>query len=109
MKQYVEILGKKENPYPYIRACDVYVQPSRYEGNCVAVREAQMLGKPVIITGYPTAESQLRNGIDGIIVPLENRACGEKSVKYYGNRSGLKSWCRSAGKRIILTGRKSTK
>ena len=37
-----------------------------------------MLGKPVIITGYPTAESQLRNGIDGIIVPLENRACGEK-------------------------------
>lgn len=78
MKQYVKILGKKENPYPYIRACDVYVQPSRYEGNCVAVREAQMLGKPVIITGYPTAESQLRNGIDGIIVPLENRACGEK-------------------------------
>ena len=49
MKQYVKILGKKENPYPYIRACDVYVQPSRYEGNCVAVREAQMLGKPVII------------------------------------------------------------
>ena len=88
MKQYVKILGKKENPYPYIRACDVYVQPSRYEGNCVAVREAQMLGKPVIITGYPTAESQLRNGIDGIIVPLENlvQECRKKD---YSNRQEI--------------------
>lgn len=32
------------NPYPYIKACDIYVQPSRYEGKAVTVREAQILG-----------------------------------------------------------------
>lgn len=43
----VILLGKRENPYPYIKACDWYVQPSRYEGKSVVVREAQMLGKAV--------------------------------------------------------------
>lgn len=75
MQDRVIILGKKENPYPYIKACDLYVQPSRYEGKCVAVREAQMLGKPVVITDYPTAGSQLENGVDGVVVPLDNDKC----------------------------------
>ncbi len=70
-EEFVIILGKKENPYPYIKACDIYLQPSRYEGNSVAVREAQILNKPVIITNYTTAESQLKDGYDGIIVPME--------------------------------------
>lgn len=81
MEKYVIILGKKENPYPYIKKCDWYVQPSRYEGKAVTVREAQILHKPVIITNYLTAKSQLHNGIDGIIVPLDNYACAEQIVK----------------------------
>ena len=48
MQDRVIILGKKDNPYPYMRACDLYVQPSRYEGKAVTVREAQLLGKPVL-------------------------------------------------------------
>lgn len=77
MDEHVIILGKRENPYPYIASCDVYVQPSRYEGNCVTVHEAQMLGKPVVITRYPTSPSQLKDGFDGIIVPLENDGCAD--------------------------------
>lgn len=75
IEDYVILLGKKTNPYPYIKACDVYVQPSRYEGKCVSVREAQILNKPVIITNYATAKNQLVNGYDGMIVPLENEKC----------------------------------
>lgn len=71
----VIILGKKDNPYPYIKACDIYVQPSRYEGKCVAVREAQILDKPVVITNYTTAQSQLNDGFDGAIVPMDNAGC----------------------------------
>ncbi|MBD5283011.1 MAG: glycosyltransferase [Bacteroides sp.] len=75
MEDKVIILGKKENPYPYIKACDIYIQPSRYEGKSVTVREAQILSKPVIITDYPTAKSQVNDGVDGIIVPLDNKGC----------------------------------
>jgi glycosyltransferase involved in cell wall biosynthesis len=81
MQEHVIILGKKVNPYPYFKACDIYVQPSRYEGKAVTVREAQMLHKPVVITDFPTAKSQLKDGVDGIIVPLDNRGCAEGIIK----------------------------
>lgn len=71
IQEYFIILGKRSNPYPYIKACDIYVQPSRYEGKAVTVREAQVLCKPVVITDYPTAKSQITNLVDGIIVPNE--------------------------------------
>lgn len=77
MENRVVLLGKKENPYPYIKACDLYVQPSWYEGKCVTVREAQMLGKPVIITRYATSASQLEDGVDGVIVQMDNEGCAE--------------------------------
>ena len=75
MWERVIILGKRDNPYPYRRACDLYVQPSRYEGKAVTVREAQLLRKPVVITNYATSESQLENGVDGVIVPMDNTGC----------------------------------
>lgn len=75
MEEHVILLGKRINPYPYIKACDIYVQPSRYEGKSVTVREAQMLCKPVVVTNYPTAPSQIRSGIDGVIVPMDNEGC----------------------------------
>lgn len=81
MEEHVILIGKKSNPYPYIKACDVYVQPSRYEGKCVSVIEAQSLHKPVIITNYPTAKSQLKDGYDGVIVPLENNECASRMQK----------------------------
>ena len=87
MEERVILLGKKENPYPYIAACDVYVQPSRYEGKAVTVREAQMLGKPVIIMNYATAKSQLDDGVDGIIVPMDNELCARKMEDIIQNKS----------------------
>ncbi len=73
----VHLLGKRDNPYPYIAECDLYLQPSRFEGKSIAVREAQMLGRPVIITSFVTAHSQLRNGEDGLIVPSDNAGCAQ--------------------------------
>ena len=86
MENQVIILGKKENPYPYIKACDVYVQPSRYEGNAVTVREAQMLGKPVVATKYPTATSQIQDGIDGVIVPMDNEGCAKGIAEFLNDK-----------------------
>lgn len=72
VEDLIHFVGAKSNPYPWIKACDIYMQPSRLEGNSVTVREAQILGKPVIVTNYPTAKSQIQDGIDGIICPMDN-------------------------------------
>lgn len=85
MQENVFLLGKKENPYPYIKACDWYVQPSRYEGKSVVVREAQMLCKPVIVTNYPTAPSQIQQGVDGVIVPMDIPGCVAQMVETLKN------------------------
>lgn len=85
MQERVMILGKKDNPYPYIRACDLYVQPSRYEGKCVSVVEAQILQKPVVITAYKTSASQLLDGVDGVIVPQDNEGCAQGIIELLKN------------------------
>ncbi len=73
----VVLLGKKDNPYPYFAECDLFVHPSLYEGKAVSVIEAQILGKPVVITNYETARSQLKDGFDGVIVPLDTDGCAK--------------------------------
>lgn len=99
MEKRVILLGKRKNPYPYIRECDLYVQPSRYEGKSVAVREAQLLKKPVIITNYPTAKSQVENGIDGIIVPLDNEKCAAEIKKLLDNNQMMAQLVQNCSKR----------
>lgn len=61
------LLGSTTNPYPYMKAADLYVQPSRYEGKAVTISEAQILGKPILITNYSTSASQVTHNIDGYI------------------------------------------
>lgn len=85
MEEHVIILGKRSNPYPYIMSCDIYAQPSRYEGKSVTVREAQILCKPVAITAYSTASSQVQDGIDGVIVPMDNEGCAQGIVDFIRN------------------------
>lgn len=74
MEEYVTVVSQQTNPYPWIKSCDIYVQPSRYEGKSVCVREAQFLGKPVVITDYPTSSTQVKDGCDGIISPIKSLA-----------------------------------
>lgn len=81
MEKHLIILGKKDNPYPYMQACDVYVQPSRYEGCPVTIQEAQVLGKPVIATAFPTVKSSIQDGVNGVIVPLNNEGCAQGIIR----------------------------
>lgn len=84
------LLGKKTNPYPYMKACDLYVQPSRYEGKAVTVTEAQILGKPVMITNYTTAKSQVDNRINGYISELGPKGIADGIEKLSNNKILLK-------------------
>lgn len=107
LQNHFFLLGKKTNPYPYIKACDIYVQPSRYEGKAVTIREAQILAKPVVITNFPTAKSQATHGVDALITTqdvtgivngieslinddyLRNKLISNVLSKDYGNESEI--------------------
>lgn len=85
-------LGKQTNPYPFMKECDLYVQPSRYEGKAVTVTEAQILNKPVLITNYDTANSQIKNGIDGEITELSPKGIADGIEKFYKDRKLLEKY-----------------
>lgn len=80
------LLGKKENPYPFMRECDVYVQPSRKEGFGLTVVEAKILRKPIICTNFNTAKEIIRNEYDGIIVDVDYKALANGIINYIENR-----------------------
>lgn len=66
--EHVILLGTQMNPYPYIKNCDIYVQPSRSEGFCTATVEAKILLKPVVTTNAPGMSEQFTSGENGLIV-----------------------------------------
>lgn len=64
----IKLLGNKNNPYKYLKECDIYVQPSRYECYCTTVTEAKCLEKPMVITNVNGSKEQIENNKNGLIV-----------------------------------------
>ena len=93
------LLGKKANPYPYMNAADLYVQPSRYEGKAVVVTEAQILGKPVLVADYPTAASQVTDGVDGYICPGGAEGLADAIERLASDREALERVAEGARRR----------
>lgn len=99
LKDSFILLGKHTNPYPFMKAADLYVQPSRYEGKAVTVEEAQILGKPVLITNYTTAKSQVNHEVDGMICNLSIEGIADGIENLYNNfklREQLKHNCQTS-------------
>lgn len=63
--------GAVENPYPYLRQADCYVHASRFEGKSIAVREAQVLGKAILVSDCNGNREQVEEGVDGLMCRLE--------------------------------------
>lgn len=59
--------GTDSNPYKYIYNADVYVQPSIYEGKCIAIEESKALGVPVVVTAFTNAPTQVEHNVTGRI------------------------------------------
>lgn len=68
LEEYIELVGIKNNPYPYIKACDLFFLPSYYEGFPTVTIEAKILNKPVLSTDVSGIREQIENEKQGIIV-----------------------------------------
>ncbi len=77
----VILLGLKTNPYPYMRLCDVYVQPSRFEGFGLTIAEAKILGKPVVSTNFKVVYDQITNEKNGLISEMEATSLGNQIIR----------------------------
>lgn len=79
------LLGKKPNPYPYFKKCDLYVQTSRHEGFGITLTEAKFFLKPIITSSFAGADEQIKNGENGFIVNFNEDKFVEKIIYLKNN------------------------
>lgn len=67
--EYIKLIGFVDNPMPYIKKADVFVFPSKYEGQGLALIESMVLEKAKILaTNIPTSVELLKNGKRGYLI-----------------------------------------
>lgn len=70
LQNEILLLGTRENPYPYIKKADVFLHLSKFEGYGIAIAEARILKKCIVLNDFTTASSHIKNGFDGVITSL---------------------------------------
>ncbi len=90
VKDHFILLGTDPNPYTYFSQCDIYVQPSRYEGYCITLMEAKCFNKPIVATNVNGVNEQIKNGKTGLIVDINEKKLYE-SIKKLIEDSKLRS------------------
>lgn len=68
------LLGSMPNPYPYMKAADIYVQTSKFEGYCLTLAEARMLNIPCVTTNFDVVYAQMIQGENGLVVEMNAEA-----------------------------------
>ncbi len=93
LDEEVSFLGLQENPYPYIRACDVVLQSSRWEGKSMVLDEAKILAKPILATRYSTVGDQL-NEQEGMVVDMTAEAVADGLAALLGSEEKRAAYSR---------------
>ncbi len=74
MEQHFYLLGKKSNPYPYIRRADLFVQSSRIESFGLTITEALALGRPVLSTRTDGGIELISDRVNGLLCDISAEA-----------------------------------
>jgi glycosyltransferase involved in cell wall biosynthesis len=66
----VRFPGEHPNPRTLLGVADAVVHPSDWEGMPLAVVEAMSMARPIVATAAPGTRELLRDGVDGLLVPV---------------------------------------
>lgn len=82
LKENFILLGLKENPYPYIKMADIYVQSSVFEGLCITLIEARLLQKAIVTTNFPSAYGTIDHNRTGLICEMNPESIAESITRF---------------------------
>ncbi len=79
--KHIVITGMKKNPYPFISACDIYVQPSYAESLGNTMVEANKLNKPVVSTSTVGGNKLIINEYNGLLCDTNAQSLAQAILK----------------------------
>ena len=71
-EKYINLLGIRFDVINLMKSADIFVLPSRYEGLSIAMIEAMACGCPIIATDAPGINAHIKNGVNGLLFPIED-------------------------------------
>ena len=86
--------GMQKNPYPYMVACDIYVQPSREEALSIAMLESQILCAPMVSTKTAGGVAMIQDEVNGLLAEITAESLAEK-IELLINDDKLRATIRS--------------
>ena len=95
------LLGEQSEPYPYIGQCDIYVQPSLFEGKSIAVDEAKCLCRPIVVTDFSTVHDQIEDGVNGLICEMNRTDMADKIEALIDNKQERNKLIENLGKEKV--------
>lgn len=78
LTKHITLVGMIDNPYLYMKACDIYAQTSLFEGLGLTVIEAAYLNKPIVCTNFPAVYDTLKDGETGLIAQMNSDSLTDK-------------------------------
>ena len=87
LKDTVFLLGFQKNPFPYLKASDIFVSTSFLEGLPLAIGKALCLGKPVVATNVSGTAEILGYGAYGMLVDSNEDAICEGLKEMMSNEA----------------------
>lgn len=78
-------LGIKANPYPYMKSADIIVHPSRFEGKSIALDEAKILCKPIVVTNFSTVNDQFKQRVNASICEMTGESIADSIIELLNN------------------------
>jgi glycosyltransferase involved in cell wall biosynthesis len=76
----VKLLGIRHNVIELMKASDIFVMPSRFEGLSVAMTEAMACGLPIIASDAPGLRTFITHGQNGLLFPVEDHKAMAKCI-----------------------------
>ena len=87
----------------WVKAADVFVLNSTYEGLSHALVEAMMLGTPIVATSVGGNPELIRDGVDGLLIPAKDDGALYAALKKVADDpAGAKIRAESARERAKL-------
>ena len=71
LQNNVVFVGVTSNPYPYLKQAKVLVHLSKFEGKSIALDEAKLLCKPILVTQFSTVTDQFRQHYNATITDFK--------------------------------------
>ena len=79
-------LHQQSNPYKFVKWADIFLLTSHAEGKSIAIEEAKLLEKPILITHFASAFDQIESGKSGLVAEMTNDSVTEKLRMLIGDK-----------------------